>query len=134
VPRWNARGAESPLPLGSTPFTTVTAGSVTDPKIPAAVGDSWAHAHEYPVTTVTIAALGPKLPPYSGDSWRLAAASMLGAVPLAVASAALAGASVAGRPSGLPPRPAPVVVSVQHGVTVVAGALARPKWPLEFGD
>jgi hypothetical protein len=82
---------------------------------------------------MTVAALGPKLPPYSGDSWRLAA-SVLGAVPLAVASAALAGVSVAAGASGMPPRHAPVAVPVQHGVTVAAGALASPKYPYAEGD
>lgn len=134
VPCPGARGAETPLPLGSGPFTTVLAGSMTGPKIPEGIGDSWTHAgNEYPATTVAIAALDPKLPPYTADSWRLVAASVLAAAPLAVASAALAGVSVAGAASGMAPRYAPVV-AVQYCVTVAAGALTRPKWPLEFGD
>jgi hypothetical protein len=107
---------------------------MTGPKIPAGIGDTWTHAGpEYPVTTVTVAALGPKLPPYTGDSWRLVAANALAAVPLALASAALAGVPVAGGASGMPPRHAPVVTA-QHGVTVAAGALASPKYPYAEGD
>ena len=69
APRPRAGTAETPLSLGNAPFTTVLAGSMTSPKIPAGIGDSWAQADsQYPVTTVTIAALGPKLPPYTGDS------------------------------------------------------------------
>jgi hypothetical protein len=132
--RGRADGAETPLALGNAPFTTVIAGSMASPKIPAGIGDSWTHAGpEYPVTTVTIAALGPKLPPYTGDSWRLVTASVLGAVPLAVASAVLGRASAAGGASGMSSPPT-LVLPAQHGVMVAAGALARPKWPLAFGD
>jgi hypothetical protein len=62
--------APRPGATGARPFTTVIAGSMTGPKIPEGIGDSWTHAGpEYPVTTVTIAALDPKLPPFRGDSW-----------------------------------------------------------------
>jgi hypothetical protein len=105
APRQGTRGADRPLPLGSVPFTTVTAQSVS----------------------------GPKLPPYTGDSWRPTAASVLSAVPLAVVSAALVGASVVGGAAGASPRHAALVPGL-HGVTVAAGALASPKYPDDGGD
>lgn len=73
----DARGAKAPLPLGSVPFTTVIAGTETDPKIPAAVG----------------------------DSWRPTAASVLAVAPLA-AIAAVSAMSLIGTASTAPTRPA----------------------------
>jgi hypothetical protein len=115
APRRGARGAGSPLPLGSVPFTTVTVGSVG----------------------------GPKLPPYQGDSWRPAAVGVLGAVPLAVVSAALVGASVVGGAPGVSPRPAGVVPA-RHAAalslgsvpftTVTTGRVTDTKIPEAAGD
>jgi hypothetical protein len=98
APRQDGRGAATPLPLGNVPFTTVTAQSLSIPKIPE----------------------------YVGDSWRPAAASMLSAVPLAVVSAALVGASVILGASGMPRQAA--LSTAQHGVTVSAGALASARF------
>jgi hypothetical protein len=87
-----------------------------------------------PFTTVTAQSLpSPKIPMYVGDSWRPAAAGLLGAVPLAVISAALVGVSVAGGAPGIASRHA-ALVPPQHGVTVAAGALASPKYPDDGGD
>lgn len=41
APDTDVRTAGTALPLASVPFTTVTAWSVTDPKLPPFVGDSW---------------------------------------------------------------------------------------------
>jgi hypothetical protein len=41
APHQGARAADSPLPLGDVPFTTVIAGTMASPKIPAGIGDSW---------------------------------------------------------------------------------------------
>jgi hypothetical protein len=73
APRLGARGAETPLPLGSVPSTTVIAASISGPKIPAFVG----------------------------DSWRPTAASLLGAAPLA-AIAAVSAMSLMGTASATP--------------------------------
>jgi hypothetical protein len=110
----DARGAGDVLPLGSVPFTTVLAQSVG----------------------------GAKLPPYQGDSWRPAAATVLGAMPLAVVSTALVGASAVGA-LGISPRSADVE-PVQHGAalpvgsvlftTVAVGQLADGKIPAAAGD
>jgi hypothetical protein len=114
-PRQDARGADSPLPLNSVPFTTVTAGSVGDPKIPT----------------------------YVGDSWRPAAACALGAVPLALVSAALVGASVVGGASDVSSRPAGVVparpaAALSLGsvpfTTVITGRMTDGKIPEAAGD
>jgi hypothetical protein len=86
------------------PFTTVTAQSVTEPKFPRLVGDSWRPA-----------------------------GGVLAVVPLAVASAALVGASAVGGASSGPSRHA-ALVPVQHGVTIAAGALVSPKYPDDGGD
>jgi hypothetical protein len=123
---------KSALPLGNAPFTTVITGSMTSPKIPTGIGDSWTQTGpEYPVTTVTVAALGPKLPPYSGDSWRLAA-SVLGAAPLAVASAVSA-LSLLGTPSATVARPADASTA-RPFTTVIAASMVGPKIPEGIGD
>jgi hypothetical protein len=75
APHLDARGADSPLPLGNVPFTTVIAGTLGDTKIPAAVG----------------------------DSWRPVPASMLGLAPLA-AVAAVTALSLMGGASAAPAR------------------------------
>jgi hypothetical protein len=77
TPRPGARGAKAPLPPGNAPFTTVIAGTVTEPKIP----------------------------PLVGDSWRPTAASVLGVAPLA-AVAAMSAMSLMGTASAAPTRPA----------------------------
>jgi hypothetical protein len=63
-----------------------------DTKIPAAAGDSWAHAGpEYPVTTATIAALDPKIPAFVGDAWHPTASIVTAHGGVPVASGALNG-------------------------------------------
>jgi hypothetical protein len=91
-------------------------------------------ASDVPFTTVTAQrVIEPKFPKLVGDSWRPAAAGVLGAVPLAVVSAALLGASVAGGASSGALRP-PALVPVPPGVTVAASALVSPKYPDDGGD
>jgi hypothetical protein len=97
-----------------------------------------------PFTTVTaVTVASPKIPQFVGDSWRPAAACLLGAVPLALASAALVGASVAVSAAGLPPRPAsaaPVrpAAALSLGsvpfTTVFTGQPTDPKLPAASGD
>jgi hypothetical protein len=123
APRPGAPGAETPLAAGNVPFTTVITGSVAEPKIPVATGNSWAHAgSEYPVTTVTIAAVGPKLPPYVGDSWHPTAASVLAVAPLA-AVAAVSAISLMGTASAAPARPADA--SMAHTTMTSGGTAPR---------
>ena len=93
-PRQGARAADSPLPRSGVPFTTVSAGSIGDPKIPT----------------------------YVGDSWRPAAACALGVVPLALVSAALVGASVVGGAPGGSPPPAGAVPA-RHAATLPLGSV-----------
>jgi hypothetical protein len=90
---------------GSGPCTTVVAGSVTDPKLPVFVG----------------------------DSWRPAVAGLLGAVPLAVAAAAMTGASLMGSAAASPH--AGAVTAQDCVTTVTAGALGgQLKYPACLGD
>lgn len=77
APGPGARGAGAPLPPGSVPSTTVIAASMTGPKIPAFVG----------------------------DSWRPTAASLLAVAPLA-AVAAVSAMSLMGTASATPTLPA----------------------------
>jgi hypothetical protein len=88
------------------PFTTVIAGTVTDPKFPRLVGDSWHAGAEVPLplanapftTVIAGTVTDPKIPAAVGDSWRPAAASLLGVAPLA-AVAALSAMSLMGTAS-----------------------------------
>jgi hypothetical protein len=115
------------------PFTTVIAGTVTDPKFPRLVGDSWTHAApEYPVTTITIAALDTKIPAAAGDSWRPTAASMLGVAPLA-AVAAVSALSLLGTPSATVARHADASTA-RPFTTVIAASMVDPKIPQGIGD
>ena len=104
-PRRDATGAQAPLPLGSMPFTTVTARSVG----------------------------GPKLPPYSGDSWRPTAASVLGVAPLA-AVAAVTAMSLMGGASAAPTRHSAAATAQTCVTALPHGALSQLKLPACLSD
>jgi hypothetical protein len=104
-PRRDATGAQAPLPLGSMPFTTVTAGSVD----------------------------GPKLPPCQGDSWRPSAASMLGVAPLA-AVAAVTAMSLMGGASATATRHSDAAAAQTCVTALPHGALGQLKLPACLGD
>jgi hypothetical protein len=87
------------------PFTTVIAGTVTEPKFPRLVG----------------------------DSWRPTAASLLGAAPLA-AIAAVSVMSLLGTASPAPTRHAAASTGEECVTTVTTGALGQLKWPDCAGD
>jgi hypothetical protein len=91
--------------LGSVPFTTVIAGTVTEPKFPRLVG----------------------------DSWRPAAASLLGVAPLA-AMAAVSAMSLLGTASPAPARHADASWTPPCVTTVAAGTPGQLKWPQCSGD
>jgi hypothetical protein len=105
TPRPDTRGAKAPLPPGNAPFTTVIAGTVTEPKIP----------------------------PLVGDSWRPAAASVLGAAPLA-AVAAVSALSLLGTASPAPARHADASAAQVCVTSVAPGALGQLKYPECLGD
>jgi hypothetical protein len=105
APRRDARAAKAPLPLGRVPFTTVIAGTETDPKIPAAVG----------------------------DSWRPTAASLLGVAPLA-AIAAVSAMSLMGTASAAPTRHTDASTAQVCVTTVTPGAPGQLKYPACLGD
>jgi hypothetical protein len=102
-----ARGeAGAALPPGSVPFTTATAGSVAIPKIPE----------------------------YVGDSWRPTAAGLLGALPLAVVSAALVGTAMAGSALVPAPHSAALPPGSVPFTTATAWSMTDPKIPEAVGD
>jgi len=105
APHQDARGAGSPLSLGNMPFTTVIAGTVEDPKIPAAVGDSWR-----PVPT-----------------------SMLGLAPLA-AVAAVTALSLMGGASAASARHSAASTAHTCVTTMTPGAFGQLKLPECLGD
>ena len=104
APRQDTARARTPLPLASVPFTTVIAGTETDPKIPAAVG----------------------------DSWRPVAASLLGVAPLA-AITAVSAISLLGTASAAPARHADASTAHPF-TTVIAASMTDPKIPEAVGD
>lgn len=91
--------------MTSVPFTTVVAGTVTSPKIPQ----------------------------YVADSWRPAAASLLGVTPLA-AVAALSAMSLMGVASAAPTRPADASAAQVCVTTVAPAAPGQLKLPSCLGD
>jgi hypothetical protein len=93
------------MPVTSVPFTTVVAGTVTSPKIPQ----------------------------YVADSWRPAAASALGVAPLA-AVAALSAMSLMGVASAAPTRHTDASAAQVCVTTVSPGTLGQLKLPECLGD
>jgi hypothetical protein len=101
-----ARAVDALMSLGHVPCTTMIAGSVTDPKIPTMVG----------------------------DSGRLAVAGLIGALPLAVATAAMTGASLMGTTAAAAASPNAGASAAQLCVTATPGAPGSLKLPECLSD